>query len=236
MRAALYPCPGGAVLVRPQAVAFDVIETLMALEPIRARLSDIGQPEQLLEPWYTRTLRDGLALSVTGEFQPFPVVAKQALSVATAQTVEDADLDYVLAGFRELAAYQDVEPAMRKLADGGVRMSCLTNGTQDVTARFLERAGLDHYVERVVTVDQAGAWKPVAAVYRVAAAEIGVELERMMLVAAHDWDCHGAKHAGCMTGWVARGNRAYGNVFAPADLAGTDLVDLADRILELPEN
>lgn len=224
------------MLVRPQALAFDVIDTLMPLEPLRARLSDIGQPEELLESWFTRTLRDGLALSVTGEFQPFPVVAKEALSVATANTVENADLDYVLAGFRQLGAYDDVEPAMRKLAEGGVRIACLTNGTQDVTARFLEHAGLDRYVERVVTAERAGTWKPSAAVYREAAEELGVEPSRMMLVAAHDWDCHGAKHAGCMSGWVARPSRVYGNIFAPADLNGADLVDLAGRILELPEN
>ena len=52
---------------RPAVVAFDVIETLMSLEPLRARLTDIGQPPALLEAWYTRTLRDGMALSATGD-------------------------------------------------------------------------------------------------------------------------------------------------------------------------
>lgn len=224
------------MLVRPQALAFDVIETLVSLQPLRTRLSDIGQPEGLLEPWFARTLRDGLALSVTGEFQPFPVVAKESLSVATVNTIDDADLNYVVAGFRELPAYDDVEPALRKLAEGGMRIACLTNGTRDVTAQLLERAGVERYVERVITVEAARMWKPAAPVYRVAADEIEVERGRMMLVAGHDWDCHGAKHAGCMTGWVARPNRVYGNIFAPADVTGTDLVELADRILELPKN
>ena len=49
--------------VRPAAVAFDVIETLMPLAPLRDRLAAVGQPPDLLELWFTRTLRDGMALS-----------------------------------------------------------------------------------------------------------------------------------------------------------------------------
>ena len=57
---------------RPVAVAFDVIETLMSIEPLRGRLTDIGQPAYLLEAWYTRTTRDGMALSATTDFVAFP--------------------------------------------------------------------------------------------------------------------------------------------------------------------
>lgn len=223
------------MLIRPVVVAFDVIETLMALEPLRARFEDIGQPSHLLESWYLRTLRDGVALSVTGEFQPFPVVAKQSLDTTTGHTVDEADLDYVLAGFRDLSPHPDVEPAMRRLMDGGVRMICLTNGTLETTDSFLERAELRPYVERVVTVEKAGAWKPAAAVYHSAADELGVAPGRVALVAAHAWDCHGAKRAGCMTGWVSRFEAAYGNLFAPPDVSGADLVEVADRLLELPK-
>ena len=49
-------------------VAFDVIETLASLEPLRDRLVDAGQPPGLLETWYTRILRDGMALSMTGDY------------------------------------------------------------------------------------------------------------------------------------------------------------------------
>lgn len=224
------------MLARPRAVAFDVIETLMPLESLRARLEDIGQPPHLLEPWFLRTIRDGLALSVTGEFQPFPVVAKQALDTATGHVVDEHDLDYVLAGFRDISPHPDVEPAMSRLADGGVRMICLTNGTLDTTNDFLTRAELTRYVDRVVTVEQAGTWKPAAAVYHSAAETLGIPPDRMALVAAHAWDCHGAKRAGCMTGWVSRFETTYGNLFAPPDVTGSDLVDVADRLLELPKD
>lgn len=223
------------MLVRPRAVAFDVIETLMPLEPLRGRLEEIGQPAHVLETWFLRTLRDGTALSATGEFQPFPAVARQALDVATGHTAGQADLDYVLAGFDVLAPHPDVELAMRRLAGGGVRTSCLTNGTARTTNAFLERSGLAGYIEHVVTVEEIGTWKPAAAVYRAATDRLGVAPGRMALVAAHAWDCHGAKRAGCVTGWVNRFEGTYGELFAPPDVWGANLVKVADRLLELPQ-
>lgn len=223
------------MLLRPRAVAFDVVETLMPLEPLRGRLAEVGQPAHVLETWFLRTLRDGVALSATGEFHPFPAVARQALDVATGHTAGGADLDYVLAGFDVLAPHPDVEPAMRRLAAGGVRVSCLTNGTERVTYGFLQRSGLAGYVEHVITVEQIGVWKPAAAVYRAAADRLGVFPGQMALVAAHAWDCHGAKRAGCMTGWVDRFEGSYGELFAPADVRGASLVEVAGRLLELPQ-
>src|SRR2546430_2146872 len=97
---------------RPAVVAFDVIETLMSLEPLRARLTEIGQPPDLLEAWDTRP-------------------------------------------------------------------------------RWLA------------------------------------------LVAAHDWDCHGAKRAGLITGWVSRKSGGFGAPFEPPDVVGEDLTEVAAKLLAL---
>src|ERR1700757_4015140 len=83
---------------RPAVVAFDVIETLMSLEPLRERLTEIGQPAYMLEAWYTRTLRDGMALSATGDFAPFTDVAESALRGLTGYTVSDEQVAQVMAG------------------------------------------------------------------------------------------------------------------------------------------
>ena len=57
---------------RPAAVVFNVIETLMPLAPLRERFTAAGLPPHLLDLWFTRTLRDGMALAATGEYAPFP--------------------------------------------------------------------------------------------------------------------------------------------------------------------
>src|SRR5215831_17190055 len=86
----------------------------------------------------------------------------------------------------------------------GRRLGCLTSGSAALTSSFVERAGLGPYIERVISVHEAGTWKPAAVVYRHAASVLGVEPGRLALVAAHAWDCHGASLAGLVTGWVSR--------------------------------
>jgi hypothetical protein len=65
----------------PHTVAFDVVETLISLEPLRDRFVEIGLPATTLERWFTLMLRDGMALTLAGGYQPFPAVAESALRV-----------------------------------------------------------------------------------------------------------------------------------------------------------
>jgi 2-haloacid dehalogenase len=218
---------------RPAVVAFDVIETLMSLEPLRARLTEAGQPPDLLEAWYTRTLRDGMALSATGDYVPFTDVAEAALRGLTNYTISDERLAQVMAGFSELPAFDDALPAITSLTEGGLRVACLTNGPADLTSSFVNRSGLGSLVDRVISVSEVYRWKPARVVYLYAAEVLDVPPDRMALVAAHDWDCHGAKRAGLTTGWVSRKSGGFGAPFAPPDVVGEDLTEVAAKLLAL---
>lgn len=125
-------------------------------------------------------------------------------------------------------------PALRRLSAAGVRAACLTNGAASVTEAFLTRAGLSDLVERVITVEEVQRWKPPGGVYRHAAQTVGVPVADLALVAAHAWDCHGAKRAGLTTGWVSRLECRYADIFALPDVTGDDLGEVVDRLLALP--
>jgi len=218
---------------RPAVVAFDVIETLMSLEPLRARLADTGQPPGLLEAWYTRTLRDGMALSATGDYVSFSEVAEAALRGLTHYTVSDEQVASVMAGFSELPAFPDALPAVTRLAEAGLRVACLTNGSASLTSSFINRVGLGSLVDRVISVEEVYRWKPAGVVYLYAASVMDVPTERLAMVAAHDWDCHGAKRAGLTTGWVSRKSGGFGAPFAAPDVVGEDLTEVAAKLLAL---
>ncbi|MQA04526.1 MAG: haloacid dehalogenase type II [Streptosporangiales bacterium] len=220
---------------RPSAVAFDVVETLMSLQPLEARLETVGQPASVLPAWFARLLLYGVGLSAAGDYVPFPEAAAEALRAVSGYRLSDEDVAYVLAGFGQLPAHPDAEPAIRRLADAGVRVVCLTNGSADVTAAFLARAGAAHLVERVISTAEVNSWKPPARVYRHALDVLELPAERVALVAVHAWDCHGAKRAGLTTGWASRAEGGYGALFAPADVSGADLVEVAEGLLALPE-
>jgi 2-haloacid dehalogenase len=218
---------------RPAVVAFDVIDTLMSLEPLRAGLTEAGQPPDLLEAWYTRTLRDGMALSATGDYVAFTDVAEAALRGVTNYTISDEQLAQVMAGFSELPAFDDALPAITSLTEAGLRVACLTNGPAHLTSSFVNRTGLGSLVDRVISVGEVYRWKPARVVYLYAAEVLDVQPDRMALVAAHDWDCHGAKRAGLTTGWVSRKSGGFGASFAPPDVVGEDLTEVAAKLLAL---
>ena len=52
---------------RPSAVAFDVVETLMPLEPLAARFERAGLPRSVLREWFGRLLLYGVGLSAAGD-------------------------------------------------------------------------------------------------------------------------------------------------------------------------
>jgi 2-haloacid dehalogenase len=219
---------------RPRTVAFDVVETLMSLEPLRPRLRDVGLAPDVLELWFTRLLRDGMALTLAGDYQPFPAVTANALRTITRGRLGQDAVDHVLAGFAELPAHPDVAPAMQILAEAGVSMVCLSNGAAETTTGFLDRAGLAGFVEQVISVAEVHSWKPPPVVYQYALARIGRSPAEVALIAVHAFDCHGAKRVGLTTGWASRLEGHYGEIFTPADVTGTNLDDVAHGLLTLP--
>ena len=80
----------------------------------------------------------------------------------------------------------------------------LTNGGREHTERLLERAGLRHRVQRVITVDEVEMYKPHREPYLHAARTLELPPAALALVAAHGWDVVGARAAGLTAVWVDR--------------------------------
>jgi 2-haloacid dehalogenase len=215
---------------RPAVVAFDVIETMFSLAPVRDALAPLGVGVDL---YFARLLRDGFALAAAGDHRPFREVARSALAAVSPEATATQH-DTVLAAFGELPAHPDAQPALAKLRERGVTVVTLTNGSAEMSAKLLESAGLIRYVERTLSVDDAGRWKPSPEPYRHAAAALARPAHEIAMVSAHAWDIHGAKRAGLAAGWCSRLEGSYSNLFEPPDVSGPDLVAVADRLLGLP--
>ena len=218
---------------RPRVIAFDVIETLFPLEPLRARIVAAGQPGHVLELWFTRLLRDAFALTATGDYRPFADIAAGALASATGHTLSEDAVRGIMAGFAELDPHPDVAAAFGRARQAGVPVITVTNGSPHATRGLLERAGVLGDVRQVLSVDDIRRWKPAPDVYHYAARACQLEPGQLALVAAHSWDIHGAHQAGLVTGWVSRLEGRFPPVFAPPDVAGAGLVEVVDALLEL---
>jgi 2-haloacid dehalogenase len=221
----------------PKVVAFDVVETLFSLEPMAERFRTLGLPGEALKIWFARLLRNAFALDASGTFRPFGEIARATLEVLMAESGRSAAapaIDQALRGLSELPACSDVAPAFQMLHEAGMRTIALTNGHAGGTNNLLKRAGLNGFVERVISIDEVRRWKPAREVYLHAAKVAGVTPGELALVAAHAWDVHGARQAGLVTGWVSRLEKHFLPVMNPPDVTGETLTEVTQGLLALP--
>ncbi len=215
--------------VHLKAVAFDVIGTTFSLEPVRAALIQVGLPGHALEIWFARTLRDAFALAATETFSPFRALFEvnlDELARSHSVSIGDEQKEQVLSQFAALPAHSDATEAFQLLRDAGIRIFALSNGAAAVSEKLLQKAGLMNLVERVISVEDIGVFKPRREIYLHAAQLAGIAPSDMALIATHAWDVHGAKHAGLMAGFVARGQKFPATMQAP-DVTGATLLDVA---------
>jgi 2-haloacid dehalogenase len=216
-----------------RAVAFDVNETLFALDGLGPAFATVGLDPAAVPLWFARLLRDGFALAAMGRYRRFAEVAAETLR-GLDPAIEDAAVAAVLAAFRELDPHPDVAPALRALQAAGVPAVTLTNGGTEVVGALLERAGLDGYVQASFSVDEVESWKPTSRPYRRLAEHLGLQPGQVALVASHPWDCAGAQAAGLLAAWVNRPGARWPAVFPPPDFTAADLATLIAALLGHP--
>lgn len=197
----------------PSVIVFDVNATLSDMSPLAGRFADIGAPEHLAPQWFAGVLRDAFALTAAGTSEKFAVIADGMLRTVLHGVPLDRDLDaaveHVLAGFAALPVHPDVPEGVRALRAGGRRLVTLSNGSAQVAEKLLGAAGLRDEFEALLSVEEAGTWKPAAASYAYAAKTCGTDPGSMMLVAVHPWDIDGASRAGLTTAWIDRSGAPY---------------------------
>jgi 2-haloacid dehalogenase len=219
---------------RPRLLVFDVNETLSDMSPMRGRFEDVGAPPDLAAVWFAGLLRDGFALTAAGATAPFATLATGSLTVVLRGRALDrpleAAVEHVMDGFATLPVHPDVPAGVAALGGLGVRLVTLSNGSVSVAHGLLGRAGLRERFEQLLSVEDAGVWKPAAAAYADALERCGVAAGEAMLVAVHPWDIDGAARAGLATAWLNRDGGAYPGYFSPPDLTCTSLTHLADQL------
>ena len=213
---------------------FDVNETLLdmaALDPHFERLFGDASARQA---WFDQFLQLWLTETVTGAYQEFGAIGGAALKMlAESRGVElsDDEVGEILGGMKQMPPHPEVEESLSRLRDAGFRLATLTNSTQQVGEAQIENSGLRDYFEQTLSADTAQRLKPAPEPYRMAAESLGVEPGRIRLVAAHGWDIAGALRTGCAAAFVARPGKALFPTVPRPDVVGTDLQEVAERII-----
>lgn len=218
----------------PSIIVFDVNETLSDLEPLRSRFTDVGAPAGLLDTWFAGTLRDGFGLAAAGTSARFLDIARGVLAGLLSGVPLDRPLgeavDHVVGAMSGLDVHEDVPDAVRRMRASGLRLVTLTNGSTSMSEAMFERAGIRQELEQLLSVDDAGAWKPARRAYEHAAQQCGVPLQRMLMVAVHPWDTDGAARAGMRSAWVDRSGRPFPSYLQRPTLIAGSMTEVADAL------
>ena len=112
------------------------------------------------------------------------------------------------------------------------RLVALSNGEPDFLVHLV-RNRIRFEFDEIISVDEAGVFKPHPAVYRTAARILGSEPSEIMMVAAHSFDIMGAVACGYSGAFVNRYRLPYEDTtrYVPA-LEVNDFIELADALLE----
>jgi 2-haloacid dehalogenase len=217
-----------------RTIVFDVNETLLDLQAMHPGFdAAFGSPD-LIAPWFGQLLRHSLVATVTARYRPFDQLAVDALVlVATKAGIElsPTAAAEVVAQMRRLPPHPDVRPALERLRDAGFRIATLTNSPPAVLDDQLRNAGIDDLFTETLSVHPVQRFKPHPATYRSGADRLGVPIDQIRLVAAHDWDVTGAIRAGARAAFVARPGMVLSDVSEIPDIVGADLIAVADAIL-----
>ena len=227
-------CPTVAVVT---VAVFDMNETTLDLEPVRAVVDELLAEAGGFTVWFQKLLQLSMAVTATGRpFVDFAALARHAFDAVAATSPggsaePDRSFEAVAAAMADLAPYPDVDDALGRLGRAGWTTVALTNSGQDMVESQCANAGLSARFDHIVSVQQVETYKPAPAPYLHVADLVGRDPEDMWMVACHDWDLAGAKAVGMRTAFVRRPRMAWAGIYPDPDLSVRDFGELADELL-----
>lgn len=190
-----------------------------------------GNPHSFVTWWRRTHYENSMIDALLGrEHTPYREIGERSVDfvldrAGIAHTMEEVRA--LVAEIVKLRAFPEVPAAMDRLR-ARYKLVVLSNGDPDM----LEAAQPHHGIafDRLISVAEANAFKPHVATYRKAAELIGVEMDQVLFVANHAFDCIGAKSAGMRTAFIDRRRRPFGITPHQPDLIVPTMTELAALI------
>jgi len=214
---------------------FDVNETLLDLRALDPQFARVFGDASVRQAWFTQMLQSAFITTITGPYRDFGTIGAAALDMVAARRgapMTQEDKTAILSEMRRLPPHPEVRDGLERLRQAGLRLATLTNSTARVAQAQMTNAGLSEYFEQLFSVDTVQCLKPAPEAYRMVAERLGVAIGEIRLIAAHAWDIAGALRAGCAAAFVARPGMVLDPLFERPDVTGSDLREVAERILE----
>jgi 2-haloacid dehalogenase len=191
-----------------RACVFDAYGTLLDVSSAVTRQAQSVGPRagELASLWRSKQLEYSWLRSLMRRRVDFWQLTQDALD----HSLEALALDPqqlrapLLDAYRALDPYPEVVPMLQALRQQGTPIAVLSNGSPEMLADGFKAAGLEDLVDPLISVEEAGIFKPAPEAYLLATRALGLPAGTIAFFSSNAWDAHGAASFGFQTVWVNR--------------------------------
>ncbi len=192
-----------------RACVFDAYGTLFDVHaPVAKLVQEIGEKADALSKlWRQKQLEYSWLRSLMGVHADFWHVTGDALDYALAALgIDDPGLkDELMVLYLKLDAYPDAKEALAALKSRNMRLGILSNGSPSMLDAAVRSAGLDKFLDEVLSVEDVGIYKPSRRVYRLAMQKFIIhDAPAICFVSANSWDAQAAAQFGFQVARIDR--------------------------------
>jgi 2-haloacid dehalogenase len=220
-----------------KALAFDQYGTIVDMQkgltevvaPFLRKKGWDGSPDSFVT-WWRRTHFENSMIDALLDrgHTPYRQIGHRAVSYVMDRcgiAYGQEEVRSLVSEIERLKPFPDVIAALEKLKRAGYKLAILSNGDRDM----LQAAGphIGFPFDHVISVQDAGTFKPHWKTYATAEARIGLDRSSILFVANHAFDCIGAKAYGMRTAFIDRRKRPFGETPHQPDLIVADFAELA---------
>jgi len=223
----------------PFVCVFDAYGTLFDVNAAARRAAEGPDGAHLKEvwpdiarDWRLKQLQYTWLRSIAGRHCDFWQVTQDGLDWALeAARLDDPALrQRLLDLYLELDAYPEVTGVLSRLKAQGHATAILSNGSPDMLAAAVTSAGLTDKLDAVLSVEEAGIFKPHHRVYDLVIDQFGGPKHKVLFVSSNGWDAAGAAGYGFRTIWVNRAGEPVDRLYAEPHQVLADLTPLPELV------
>lgn len=200
---------------RPQWLTFDCYGTLIQwdeglLAVMAQLLADKGEPDVAPATLIATHDRHEHALEQTPPHRSFRDISAMALRLALSElglVSQPSDGQKLTDSIALMPPFSEVVSALQALKKQGYRLCIISNTDDDIIAGNVAQLG--NTIDRVITAQQAGGYKPSAKIFEFAHQQLGVtRADVVHICASPHLDHAAARDMGFRCVWIDRGARA----------------------------
>ncbi|SDO23341.1 haloacid dehalogenase type II [Alkalicoccus daliensis] len=190
-------------------IIYDAYGTLFDVTSVDKAIAEYypEQAKSIGALWRKKQIEYAFIKQMTGNYEPFSEVTRQALryalSIETGAEVKDV-VDRCMQAYEKLDLFPESLEVLKQ--QQGVTNVILSNGSRDMLEPLIENSSISGYIDKVISIDDIKQYKPSQAAYQYGLRQFDTSRDKILFISSNTWDIVGAKTFGYKTFWINRGD------------------------------